>query len=103
MRRTLLTALGISALLLAGCTPSATVNLNTNLNADDDNEVNANVNAGRNDANDRIPPAVIFPPDGGPPGNLRSEDASIEAELNAVGPADLDAEIGDIENELNAE
>lgn len=107
MRRTLLTVLGVSALLLAGCTPSATVdlnaNLNTGINASLDDEVNGSVNAGLNAGSNRIPPAFIAPPDGGPARITGSEDANIEAELNALNTADLDAEIGNIEAELNAE
>lgn len=92
MRRTPLIAL--ASLLLAGCTPRATVDLNANLNTG----LNENINAGSN----LIPPADIPKPDGGPPAIRGGEDANIEAELNAMNTADLDAEIGDIEAELNA-
>lgn len=102
MRRTPLIAIA-SLLLLAGCTPSATVDLNANLNVDYDNEVNGSVNAELNTGSNRIPPAIIPKADGGPVRISGSEDTNIEAELNAMGTADLDAEIDDIEAELNAE
>lgn len=108
-------AIGALAVAIAGCTarPETSVNANRNaglnadvnasLDADDDNEVNGSVNAGRNAGSNRIPPAVIYEPDGGPAGNLQSEDANIEADLNVLGASDSDAEISEMEQEINAE
>ncbi|TSC76305.1 MAG: hypothetical protein G01um101431_926 [Parcubacteria group bacterium Gr01-1014_31] len=78
-----------ATLVIAGCTrqaaPAADESANGNTETD-----NGAVMEKKND-------------DSGAPAANADEDAAIQADLEAVGTADLDTELGDIEQELNAQ
>ena len=71
-----------ATLVIAGCTRQTTPVLeeSTNINAETGGELDAGTDA---------------------PAANADEDAAIQADLEAVGTADLDTELGDIEQELN--
>lgn len=82
MSRTILSTVGLAALLLAGCKPAVQIDVNANANLNGSVEQNANTNQAAIGAN---------------------EDAAIQAELNAVTDPDVETEMKSIEAEINAQ